>query len=142
MYLAELAKGDDGFGCFLLHSEGSIYVVPVSGSAKDAGLRVGDELLGVNGVNFRKGTTPDEVTVKLAATSRVELLLRRGSRAAAAPRLSAGEAGQARANWAHAQVEAVAHACALERESEQEEAEPEAAEKQRREAARLSLIHI
>ena len=45
MYLVELAKGDDGFGCFLLHSEGSIYVVPVSRSAKDAGLLVGDVVM-------------------------------------------------------------------------------------------------
>ena len=85
MYLVELAKGDEGFGCFLTYSGGRIYVNAVSGPAEDAGVRVNDELLGVNGRHSRKSTTPDEIATMLAAMSRVALLLRRGPRAAPPP---------------------------------------------------------
>ncbi len=85
MYRAELAKGDEGFGC-LLSSRGSrIYVRAASGPAEGAGVRAGDELIGVNGEYFRKHSNLDDAVAMVAEASCVALLLRRGPCSSGAP---------------------------------------------------------
>ena len=81
-----------------------------SGPAEGAGVRAGDELIGVNGEYFRKRTTLDDAVAMVAEASRVALLLRRGpgssgAQPPGAPR-PAGEAEEVRAEAARAKAEA------------------------------------
>ena len=87
VYRAELAKSDEGFGCLLSSRGGWIYVRAASGPAEGAGVRAGDELIGVNGEYFRKHTTLDDAVAMVAEASRVALLLRRGSCSSGATRM-------------------------------------------------------
>ena len=143
MYRAELAKSDEGFGCLLSSRGGRIYVRAASGPAEGAGVRAGDELLGVNGEYFRKRTTLDDA-VAVAEASRVALLLRRGPCSSGAPPPGAprpaGEAEEvraeaARAKWARAEPRAPSCLSArLRREARLQAVAAEAAERQQREA--------
>ena len=147
MYRAELAKRDEGFGCLLSSRGGRLYVRAASGPAEGAGVREGDELLGVNDEYFRKRTTLDDAVSMLAEASRVALLLRRGPCSSGAPPpppgapRPAGEAEEvraeaARAKWARAEAaRAEMLARAIERETKQQEAAAEAAEKLQRKGA-------
>ena len=145
MYCAELTKdGDKRFGCSLSNEYGRIFVISASGPAEDAGARAGDELLGVNGEYFRKGTTLDSVVAMLAEASRVTLVLRRGPSSTGASLLGNPRPALewARAEWKPAEAKTPARAAQpVERAPKQEEAKAKAAETQWRSIVRRVAAH-